>query len=101
MSVLSSSARRVSPRAGFAREERGFTGAEKALLICFALAIIMLIAYLISGGSKSAASDAKRTLIDQGGSLAQLGQAVNPIQAAGPGGTPGAPGQGGNPAQPG
>lgn len=55
----------ATPRVFFGRwftEARGFTGAENALLISFALAIILLIGGLIRGGSQQAAGDAQRAL---------------------------------------
>lgn len=74
-------------------DQRGFTGAEKALLICFALALIALVAALVSRGSGAAADDARRTLAQQGGWVSALGEAVRPIGASGEPGAPG--GQGG------
>jgi hypothetical protein len=87
-------------RPSFLRDPRGFTGAERALLITFALAIILLVGGLLRGGSEKAAGDARRTLAAGLGSAAQLGQPVGPMPAAGPGGGAGAPatpGQGGTP----
>ncbi len=54
------------------------TGAEKALLIAFSLAIVVLLGALVSRGSDKAANDAKRTLGKGQGSTAALGQVVAP-----------------------
>ena len=68
--------------AAFARQPHGFTGVEKALLICVALAIVLLVASLIRGGSDKAAGDAARVLSTAQGGTAALGQAVDPARAA-------------------
>jgi hypothetical protein len=46
----------------FLRDVRGFTGAERALLITFGLAIVLLAGALIRRGSEQGAGDAKRVL---------------------------------------
>src|SRR6185295_11373463 len=50
-------------------DESGFTGAEKALLICFGLAIVALVGFLIGGGGRKAGGDAERTLAAGTGAL--------------------------------
>ncbi|MCS6914763.1 MAG: hypothetical protein RMK29_08805 [Myxococcales bacterium] len=83
------------------KDQRGFTGAEKALLVCVALALIALVAALVSRGSQEAGGDARRTLASQGGTVAALGEVVRPVQAAGAPGTPGGGGGAGSSTQPG
>src|SRR5581483_5021529 len=86
----------------FYRSEHGFTGAEKALVICFGLGIALLVGGLVRSGSQKAASDAQRTLVTQGGEVGkfQMGGeiphagGVGPGAGAGPGAGPGA-GEGG------
>lgn len=68
--------------AQFGRDQRGFTGAEKALLVCFGLAIVLVAGALLRAGSERAATDAKRTLATQSAPLSALGQTVQPMQAA-------------------
>lgn len=46
----------------FVRENQGFTGAEKALLITFGLVIAMLIGYLVQSGAGKAGTDARTVL---------------------------------------
>ena len=46
-------------------DQRGFTGAEKALLVCFGLAVVSGVGFLISEGGQKAAGDAKTTLTTQ------------------------------------
>ena len=46
----------------FVRDEAGFEGAEKALLICVGLAIVLLVGGLIKDGANKAGSDAKNAL---------------------------------------
>lgn len=56
----------------FVRDHRGFTGAEKALLICVGLAIIVLVGALLRSGSQQAAGDARGRLsqgLSAGGSV--------------------------------
>lgn len=50
----------------FLRDESGFEGAEKALLICVGLAIVLLVGGLIKTGSESAANKAKGILSSGG-----------------------------------
>lgn len=61
------------PRGGalrpFLADRRGFTGAEKALVACFALAVIAAAGYLVSAGSRKAGQDAERTLASASGPL--------------------------------
>lgn len=56
------------------RDDRGFTGAEKALIITFALAIIAVIGGLVSQGGQKAGGDAARVLAAGSGSLGGIGQ---------------------------
>ncbi len=46
----------------FLSDEAGFEGAEKALLICVGLAVILLVGGLIKEGANKAADDAKNAL---------------------------------------
>ncbi len=46
----------------FLRDESGFEGAEKALLICVGLAVVLLVGGLIREGANKAASDGKNAL---------------------------------------
>lgn len=55
--------------ARFLRQQGGFTGAEKALLLTFALAIVALVGYLTQSGSDRAGGDARRTLSAGTGAL--------------------------------
>lgn len=73
----------------FHRGQRGFTGAEKALLITFGLAIIVLVGGLLGQGSERAARDAERTLRDAASQISGIGQTVRPMSAGdiGRGGT--------------
>lgn len=79
----------------FPQDQRGFTGAEKALLVCFALAIVLLVGFLLRGGSEQAAGDARRVLAQgQGGvnpSPAGLGLGLGPGRAPRAGPPPPAP----------
>jgi hypothetical protein len=68
-------------RPRFFRSEHGFTGGEKALLICVALGLVLLVGNLVSGGSEKAASDARRALIEHGGPVASL-QMSGPLMHA-------------------
>lgn len=89
---------RIRPSA-FRRDQRGFTGAEKALIICFALAIIALVAALLSSGSGKAGKDAKRALEEGGkGTAASIGGLVPNAPSAG-GGDVGKPGEIGKPGE--
>ncbi len=49
------------------RDQRGFTGAEKALLMCFGLAVVSGVGFLVSQGGQKAAGDAAATLRSQSG----------------------------------
>lgn len=51
------------------RQEDGFTGAEKALLLCCALALVAVVGRLLGGGSERAGGDARRTLAAGRGAL--------------------------------
>lgn len=67
----------------FYRDERGFTGAEKALLACFGLSIISLTGYLLGQGSDAAAGDARKALMTRtGGTDIKLGQNLGAQRAA-------------------
>lgn len=46
----------------FSRQTRGLVGAEKALLLAFALAIIAIVGVSLRGGASSAGQDAQRAL---------------------------------------
>ena len=46
----------------FLSDEAGFEGAEKALLICVGLAIVLLVGGLIKEGANKASTDAKSAL---------------------------------------
>ncbi len=46
----------------FLKDEAGFEGAEKALLICVGLAVILLVGGLIRQGANKAGEDAKKAL---------------------------------------
>ena len=46
----------------FFQDETGFNGAEKALLVCVALAIVLLVGKAIYDGASKAGDDAKRFL---------------------------------------
>ena len=71
---------RPAAHARFRRDD-GFEGAEKALLISFGLAIIILIAVLLRGGSESAAKDAERVLKTAQGGTSALGQVAQSMHA--------------------
>lgn len=51
----------------FLSDDAGFEGAEKALLLCIALAVIMAVGKLIQGGATAAASKAASALSGGGG----------------------------------
>ncbi len=55
-------------RRRFCRSVRGFTGAEKALLIAFGLALVIIVGALVRRGSQQAGGDAARVLREHGGS---------------------------------
>lgn len=76
----------------FVLDDRGFTGAEKALLLCFLLAIAVTAGALIRRGGERAASDARATLVAGAGAVGPGGQ-LGTILAAGelPRAAPGAP----------
>lgn len=44
------------------RDDAAFTGAEKALLVCFALAIVTIVGASVRGGTSRAGGDARRVL---------------------------------------
>ena len=46
----------------FLSDEAGFEGAEKALLICVGLAVVLLVGGLIKQGADKAGQDAKKAL---------------------------------------
>ena len=46
----------------FLKDEAGFEGAEKALLICVGLAIVLVVGGLIREGANKAGTDAKNAL---------------------------------------
>ena len=46
----------------FLSDEAGFEGAEKALLICVGLAIVLLVGGLIKDGAQKAGGDAQKAL---------------------------------------
>ena len=46
----------------FLKDEAGFEGAEKALLICVGLAVVLLVGGLIRQGADKAGNDAKKAL---------------------------------------
>src|SRR5579883_1803455 len=56
------------------RTAAGFAGAERALLICVALAIVLAVGVLVRGGSDQAAGDASRTLAAAGSGLGDIGR---------------------------
>lgn len=66
----------------FTADARGFTGAERALLICFGLAIVLLAARLITAGTEDASRDAQRALATRQGGLGG-GQSVRPVLSPG------------------
>lgn len=73
----------------FHADERGFTGAERALALCCGLAIVALAGHLISQGSADAAGGARQALITHSGGgrplqLAGMLPAVSVISTAGP-----------------
>ena len=46
----------------FIKDEAGFEGAEKALLACVALAIVLAVGKLLASGSDQASKDAENAL---------------------------------------
>lgn len=46
----------------FLRDEAGFEGAEKALLICVGLAVVLLVGGLVREGANKAGQDAQKAL---------------------------------------
>jgi hypothetical protein len=66
----------------FASDVRGFTGAERALLIAFGLAVVLLVAALARRGSETAGGDAKRTL-EAGASALRAGAGMGGLPGAG------------------
>ncbi|MCS6912999.1 MAG: hypothetical protein RMK29_18415 [Myxococcales bacterium] len=73
----------MTPVRRFYRETWALSGADKALLLCVALAVVLLAGALIRHGSERAASDAKSALRGEGGELGRLGRVVDGPQAAG------------------
>jgi putative chitinase len=51
----------------FCRDQDGFTGAEKALILCVALALMATVGTLLQRGSVAAAGDARRALLTRAG----------------------------------
>jgi hypothetical protein len=72
----------------FIRDPAGFTGAEKALLVCVALAIVVLTGHLVSRGGQKGGDDARRTLVENPLATGQMG-AVGPSRYAAAIGQPG------------
>jgi hypothetical protein len=68
-------------RPSFSRDTRGFSGAEKALLICFALAAIVLLGGLLGRGSDRAAQDAERALRQRTAQTSGIAQTLQPMSA--------------------
>lgn len=73
--------RRASSRP-LIRDEGGFTGAEKALVACLALALILTVTKIILGGAGTAAEHAKQVLEGQGDKQAWSVSEVNPSAAS-------------------
>lgn len=81
----------MSKLAAFVSERAGFTGAEKALVACTALAVILGVGTLVSRGGQRAGGDARQTLMDESGGAggnAAVGEiayvsAMAPPEAAG------------------
>lgn len=46
----------------FLADEAGFNGAEKALLVCVGLSLVLLVGKALHDGANKAANDAKRFL---------------------------------------
>src|SRR5437899_2540476 len=69
--------------ASLAAAQGGFTGAEKALMICFGLAVVAIGGSLVMRGSGSAATDARRALADRSGGGGKIDGVVQPMQSAG------------------
>ena len=62
----------------FHADQRGFTGAERALLLCCGLAIVSLLSHLVAQGSTRAAGQARQTLITQsGGTRVELAAGID------------------------
>lgn len=64
---------RRDARAAFARDASAFTGAERALMVCFALAMILSVGYLLGRGGERAGQDAARTLARGTGAVSGIG----------------------------
>jgi hypothetical protein len=77
---------------GFVRNDRGFTGAERALMLCFGLAIVMLVGALVRRGSEKSADDARKVLMAGWGSASGGMQTPAISQPPGAIDNPGAPG---------
>lgn len=62
------------------RQTAGFTGAERALMVCFGLAIVLLCGHLLTRGSAQGAADARRALVENplvGGRLAAVARPLS------------------------
>src|SRR5207249_3366027 len=78
------------------RDQHGFSAAEKVLILCFALALIFLVASLVRQGSQKAGEDAKKALLSGGqGVASQLGQITPNMPSSGELGNAGGPSGGG------
>lgn len=64
------------------RADSGFSGAEKSLIICIALAAIILVGTLVRSGGEQAARDAERVLRDRG-PQSPLRDTIAPMRALG------------------
>jgi hypothetical protein len=63
------------------RQTAGFTGAERALVVCFGLAIVLLCGHLLTRGSEQGAGDARRALVENPLSGGKLGAVARPLSA--------------------
>lgn len=77
-----SSSLSAAPAARFLREKDGFTGAEKALLLCCALAVVAVVGKLVASGGERAGGDARRTLATGTAALGEAGRVGNLFSAA-------------------
>lgn len=74
----------------FVRAQGAFTGAEKALLICMGLAVVLLVGNLVRGGSDQAAKDSQQALRDNplsggGRSVGDVGAPMGVVPPQDPG----------------